>query len=135
MRSSVLLPHPDGPTTVTNSPARTSKVVSRSAWVPSGKTIDTLSKLNAGAAPDVAHRPTVAAPGEAPRFCRRAQCITIPPVTFIAWPVQYEASSEARNSAMLATSDGSASRPSGDFDDHSATISSVRVAAPISVST
>ena len=65
----------------------------------------------------------------------RAQCITMPPVTFIACPVQYDASSEARKTAMLATSEGSARRPRGDFDDHSRTISSVRVAAPISVRT
>ena len=135
MRSRVLLPHPDGPTMVTNSPARTSKLVSCNAWVPSGKTIDTLSKLNAGAAPTSPIGHTVAPSGRLSRFCESAQCITMPPVTFMACPVQYDASSEARNNAMLATSWGSASRPSGDFEDHSATIASVRVAAPISVST
>ena len=45
----------------------------------------------------------------------------IPPVTLNACPVQYEASSDARNRIIRATSAGSASRPSGDSSDHAAT--------------
>ncbi len=39
MRSSVDLPQPDGPTTVTNSPGRTANVTSSMARVPSGNVI------------------------------------------------------------------------------------------------
>ena len=56
MRSSVLFPQPDGPTTVTNSPGRTSNVVSRSACVPSGKIIDNPVETQCRSSPDVAHR-------------------------------------------------------------------------------
>ena len=48
MRSNVDLPQPDGPTTVTNSPARTEKSASLMAIVPSGNVIDTCSKTMAG---------------------------------------------------------------------------------------
>src|SRR6195952_205368 len=44
MRSSVLLPHPDGPTTVTNSPRFTTRSTPCSAMVPSGKVISTFVK-------------------------------------------------------------------------------------------
>ncbi len=47
MRSSVDLPQPDGPTMVTNSPGRTSRLTSSTAWVPSGNTIETWSKRRA----------------------------------------------------------------------------------------
>ena len=57
----------------------------------------------------------------------------IPPVTLNAWPVPVAASADARNRAMPATSAGSAQRPSGDDALQSATISGVRVAAPIFV--
>ncbi len=50
MRSSVDLPQPDGPTTVTNSPAPTENEMPDSAWVPSGNTMLTSSKLNVVAA-------------------------------------------------------------------------------------
>src|SRR6266540_4300415 len=53
MRSSVLLPQPEGPTTVTNSPARTSKLTGSRACVPSGKVIDTPRKLSAAATESV----------------------------------------------------------------------------------
>ncbi len=51
MRSSVDLPQPEGPTTVTNSPGWTSKVVSSRAWVPSGNVIETPRNDNAAALP------------------------------------------------------------------------------------
>ena len=41
--SNVDLPHPDGPTTVTNSPSRTSKEMFDSAAVPSAKVLNTLT--------------------------------------------------------------------------------------------
>ena len=44
MRSSVLLPQPDGPTTVTNSPRLTVKSTPCSATVPLGKVMATLEK-------------------------------------------------------------------------------------------
>ena len=57
MRSNVDLPHPDGPTTVTNSPGETSKDTSSRAWVPSGKTIERFRNDRRAARP----------PGDAPR--------------------------------------------------------------------
>src|SRR5688500_10943065 len=48
IRSSVLLPHPDGPTTVTNSPGLTVNDVRSSACVPSGNVIETFLKVSAG---------------------------------------------------------------------------------------
>jgi hypothetical protein len=45
--SKVLLPQPDGPTTLTNSPGRTSKLTSSTAWVPSGNTIEAALKESA----------------------------------------------------------------------------------------
>ena len=47
MRSSVDLPQPEGPTTVTNSPRRTENEMSSSAWVPSGNTIERCSNFRA----------------------------------------------------------------------------------------
>ena len=44
IRSRVDFPHPEGPTTVTNSPLSTVKLMSVSASVPSGKTIPMPSK-------------------------------------------------------------------------------------------
>ena len=135
IRSSVLLPQPDGPTTVTNSPGRTSNVVSRRAWVPSGKTIETSLKLNAGAAPTSPIGATVAASGDASEIpvvlnaspCHRSRsspdrCSTRPrrrPGTPPCWRRR-----RARRAGRAATSPTTR-----------ATISSVRVAAPISVST
>ena len=79
MRSSVDLPHPDGPTIVTNSPGATSNVVDPSANVPSGNVLDTSVKARAAA--------------RVVGCCRLGrhaapQCIIIPPVTLNAWPVQ-----------------------------------------------
>ena len=54
--SSVDLPHPDGPTTVTNSPRSTSNDTSWTACVPSGNTIPTWSNDSAGTALIVAQR-------------------------------------------------------------------------------
>ena len=47
MRSSVDLPQPDGPTMVTNSPGRRSRLTFSTACVPSGNTIETWSKRRA----------------------------------------------------------------------------------------
>ncbi len=49
-RSNVDLPQPDGPTTVTNSRGRTSKLTFVNAIVPSGNRFDTLSKVSVASA-------------------------------------------------------------------------------------
>ena len=48
MRSNVDLPHPDGPTTVTNSPGRIENEISSSARVPSSNVIETFAKSSNG---------------------------------------------------------------------------------------
>ena len=63
------------------------------------------------------------------------QCITIPPVTLIDWPVHDAASSDANHRTTPATSATVWRRPSGDPAVHAATCSGVRVSAPISVRT
>src|SRR5262249_59131306 len=50
IRRSVDLPQPEGPTTVTNSPPATSKVISSRACVPSGKVMPMPRNARAGAA-------------------------------------------------------------------------------------
>src|SRR3979490_1961935 len=49
-RSRVDLPHPDGPTSATSSPAETVTETSSKAWVPSGKVSETLSTRICGRA-------------------------------------------------------------------------------------
>ncbi len=63
------------------------------------------------------------------------QCITIPPVTLIDWPVHEAASSDANHRTTPATSATLWRRPSGDPAVHASTCSGVRVSAPISVKT
>src|SRR5678816_1408830 len=52
IRSRVLLPQPEGPITLTNSPASTRRSTPSSAVVPSGKRLLTPAKVSSGAASD-----------------------------------------------------------------------------------
>jgi len=54
MRSSVDLPHPDGPTIDTNSPGRTVNDTFSSAWVPSANIMETFSKASSDPPPEEA---------------------------------------------------------------------------------
>ena len=91
MRSSVLLPQPDGPTTVTNSPGADVERGLAEGVGAVGEDHRHAVETQRRSSPYVAHRrSTVAAAGQLSSGISEtlAQCITIPPVTFIAWPVQ-----------------------------------------------
>ena len=140
MRSSVDLPHPEGPTTVTNSPASTANV----------------GRVEGVRAVGERHRDAVEDEHRVARLAsarlrssrgrtRRGWCVTSDMVALsvhdhptgdverlagaVVGVVRREEQGHVGHVGRLGE------RPSGDFADHAATISSVRVAAPISVST
>ena len=67
MRSAVVFPHPDGPTRIMNSPSGTSRLMSSTATVPSGKLLRDAFELDPAIAQSIRSRSTRSSSSSIPR--------------------------------------------------------------------